>query len=46
MAIDLLNETEATLLTGTDVDSREAAVAAGRWFVDRGTTWGWGGSSM
>lgn len=36
--VDLVtpNETEATLLTGTDVDSREAAIAAGRWFVDRG----------
>ncbi len=30
------NETEATLLTGIEVDSRDAAVEAGRWFVDRG----------
>lgn len=30
------NETEATLLTGNQVDSLETAVAAGRWFVDRG----------
>lgn len=30
------NETEASLLTGIEVDSREAAADAGRWFVDRG----------
>ncbi|APX35001.1 ribokinase [Brachybacterium sp. P6-10-X1] len=30
------NETEASLLTGIEVDSREAAVRAGQWFVDRG----------
>jgi len=30
------NETEASLLTGIEVDSRDAAVAAGRWFVERG----------
>lgn len=30
------NETEASLLTGIEVDSREAAAEAGRWFVERG----------
>ncbi|MBR23020.1 MAG: ribokinase [Leifsonia sp.] len=30
------NETEASLLTGILVDSRDAAVNAGQWFVDRG----------
>lgn len=30
------NETEASLLTGIEVDSREAAMHAGRWFIDRG----------
>lgn len=30
------NETEAKLLTGIDVVDEESAVAAGRWFVDRG----------
>lgn len=30
------NETEARLLTGIDVVDRDSAVAAGRWFVDRG----------
>ncbi|GAA1487868.1 ribokinase [Brachybacterium sacelli] len=32
------NETEASLLTGIEVDSREAAVQAGQWFLDRGVT--------
>jgi ribokinase len=30
------NETEASLLTGIPVDSRESAVEAGRWFLERG----------
>jgi len=30
------NETEARLLTGIVVDGREQAIAAGRWFTDRG----------
>lgn len=30
------NETEATLLTGIAVESREDAVRAGQWFLDRG----------
>ena len=30
------NETEASLLTGIEVDSREAAVRAGQWFLERG----------
>lgn len=30
------NETEASLLTGIEVDSREAAVRAGQWFIERG----------
>jgi ribokinase len=30
------NETEASLLTGIEVDSREAAERAGQWFLDRG----------
>lgn len=30
------NETEASLLTGIEVDSREAAIRAGRWFIERG----------
>lgn len=36
--VDLVkpNETEASLLTGIRVDSRESAERAGRWFVDRG----------
>lgn len=32
------NETEASMLTGIEVDSRESAVRAGRWFVDRGVS--------
>ena len=31
------NETEARLLTGIEVTDREKAIAAGRWFTDRGT---------
>lgn len=36
--VDLVkpNETEASLLTGIRVDSRESAERAGRWFVDKG----------
>lgn len=30
------NETEASLLTGIEVDSRETAARAGRWFIDHG----------
>lgn len=30
------NETEASLLTGIEVDSRDAAIDAGRWFLERG----------
>ena len=30
------NESEASLLTGIRVDSREGAIAAGRWFLERG----------
>lgn len=30
------NETEASLLTGIEVETRESAVRAGRWFTDRG----------
>ncbi|WP_193105738.1 ribokinase [Brachybacterium sp. FME24] len=32
------NETEASMLTGIEVDSREAAVRAGQWFLERGVT--------
>lgn len=32
------NETEASLLTGIEVDSPESAIQAGQWFVDRGAT--------
>ncbi|MFC7456170.1 ribokinase [Brachybacterium sp. GCM10030267] len=31
------NETEASLLTGIEVDSRETAQRAGHWFLERGT---------
>jgi len=36
--VDLVkpNETEASLLTGIEVDSRESAERAGRWFIDKG----------
>ncbi|RZT59529.1 ribokinase [Microcella alkaliphila] len=34
----LPNETEATLLTGVSVTSRDTAVEAGRWFVSRGVS--------
>ncbi|MGY3127647.1 ribokinase [Agrococcus sp. UYP33] len=30
------NESEASLLTGIRVDSRDGAIAAGRWFLERG----------
>lgn len=45
------NETEASLLTGIRVDSRDSAVEAGRWFVARGAraaliTMGGGGSVL
>src|SRR5699024_1697938 len=32
------NETEASMLTGIEVDSRSSAVRAGRWFIDRGVS--------
>lgn len=31
------NETEARLLTGIDITNKDQAIAAGRWFTDRGT---------